>query len=218
MTDARLPEAADLYRVFAAVDAARRDRGLTEAGRSTELGGQQLDGWPLRWLTIDDPPVTYLPDAVHTRSVSGAVMGALAIAALLAAILAIVSLASSDAIFGAIFGVVAVGCCIGVWQIDTATSRSGSRGPVTEGLYLLPDAMVLVERRETTAVAREDVVGFGVRQHAPSTRAGVQFREFVDVADDGATRRIDLQHHVDDHQRKACESWRAGTWPVPLPG
>ena len=62
------------------------------------------------------------------------------------------------------------------------------------------------------------MVGSGVRQHEATSRDGVQHRGYVDVVIAGSIRRIDLERPADPHQRDAWEAWRAGTWPVPMPG
>ncbi len=208
----------DVDAVLAAVSA-ERDAGRVEIReRVAELGGQEIQGVPFRWIEIDDPPAVHFPDGARERSGVAVAIGTLFVVGLLAVVFAIVSAAVTDWLFAGILGATAVVCVTAALVLDRRNPVDARAvTPGVDGLTLTPDLLVIVDPAGTRVVARDDVIAFGARRTSPASTSETRFAEYVDARSGGVVKRIDLQPRVDTEQRTVCEAWRAGSWPVPLP-
>lgn len=199
-----------------AVSAAATDGDVSVRQRTAMLGGRELRGPSFRWIELDDPSVVFLPDTHHSTDKVSTAMTVSAIVGFLALVMAILSVTLSDWLFAGIFAMVTAVCGAGLWYLNRSPVED-SMVVGTNGLYLTPDALLLVAGAQWIEAKRGEVAGFGTRRRGPVAADTAKFVEYVDVEIGGKQRRIDLQQRVDEDQRAVCEAWLAGTWPLPLP-
>ena len=209
-----------LAALFNAVAEAQQSGAKQSRRRSGKIGGQEIEGAPLRWVELQDPPAVYFPDAHLVRSWMIKAMVICFLLAFLALTFAVVSITEHDWLFLAIFA-----CAtfilggLGLY-LDALSSKQEQRaraGVETLGLYLTPDFLILRERKHTMIAARSEVQSFGARQMAPVRGSSVRFSEFVDIQRNGQAVRADLQRGQHSDQRALYDAWRKGEWPLPLP-
>jgi len=204
-----------------AVAEAQRAGHKQSRPRAARIGGQEIEGAAFRWVEVDDPPVVYFPDARPSRwSWASAGMTVLYVVAFLSLAFAILSATLSDWLFLAIFGAASVVSGVAGYRLDVAISRkraAAAEGVERRGLYLTPEALMLVTHRDTIVVPRRQVRRFRAKNVANASEDGARFRELVEVDVGGRSQTLRLQDGIDSQQRAYCETWLDGRWPLPLP-
>jgi hypothetical protein len=214
------PMALDVGRLLAAAATAQARGEKRSHRRFGTIGRKQLETWPLRWVSVDEPQAVYFPDAHHTGTVATVLLTMMGVVAFVLLIFTVVSVSEKDWPFVAIFAPAAIGVGGGAVYLEarrTRRRRERESGVEEHGLYLTRDTVVVHQGRRVVTIRRAQIRRFAARNTARPGGATARYREYIEVDVDGRTSHVDLQHRTDEDQRRLCNEWLSGTWPLSLP-
>ena len=194
---------------------------LIEAVAEAQRGGAKRrwlqSKWdlPLRWVELEDPAAVYLPDVRTGPAMAFLPYVVLIGFALLLLFLALLGFLDGDLVWGGVSLLLALGLAgvsLAMSRREDQRARQRHKGVERRGLYITPDRLVSVSKKEVREFDRPDVIAFQYLENRGWWTLKVRFR------DAGRERSFDLMDMEIHAVLPLLEAWHEGVWPLPLPG